>query len=54
MYSLLKILKIQFLNLILGINPQVDGTLVRLPVPKLSEERRNELTKIASQYAENF
>ena len=38
----------------LGINPQVDGSLVRLPIPKLSEERRNELTKIASQYAENF
>ena len=38
----------------LGINPQVDGPLLRLPIPKLSEERRNELTKIASQYAENF
>ena len=37
----------------LGINPQVDGALVRLPIPKLSEERRNELTKIASQYSEN-
>ena len=37
----------------LGINPQVDGALIRLPIPKLSEERRNELTKIASQYAEN-
>ena len=38
----------------LGINPQVDGALIRLPIPKLSEERRGELTKIASQYAENF
>ena len=38
----------------LGINPQIDGSLVRLPIPKLSEERRNELTKIASQYSENF
>ena len=37
----------------LGINPQIDGALIRLPIPKLSEERRNELTKIASQYAEN-
>ena len=36
----------------LGINPQIDGALIRLPVPKLSEERRNDLTKIASQYAE--
>ena len=38
----------------LGINPQLDGALIRLPIPKLSEERRNELSKIASQYAENF
>ena len=37
----------------LGINPQVDGALIRLPIPKLSEERRNEITKIASHYAEN-
>ena len=37
----------------LGINPQVDGQLIRLPIPKLSEERRKELTKIASEYAEN-
>ena len=37
----------------LGINPQIDGSLIRMPVPKLSEERRNELTKIASQYSEN-
>jgi len=37
----------------LGINPQVDGSIIRLPIPKLSEERRNDLTKIASQYAES-
>jgi len=37
----------------LGINPQVDGQLIRLPIPKLSEERRKDLTKIASEYAEN-
>ena len=37
----------------LGINPQIDGAILRLPIPKLSEERRNELSKIASQYAEN-
>ena len=36
----------------LGINPQTNGPLIRLPIPKLSEERREELTKIASQYAE--
>ena len=37
----------------LGINPQIDGQLIRLPIPKLSEERRKELSKIASEYAEN-
>ena len=37
----------------LGLNPQSDGPIIRLPIPKLSEERRQELTKIASQYAEN-
>jgi ribosome recycling factor len=36
----------------LGINPVVDGTLLRLPIPELNEERRRELTKVASQYAE--
>ena len=37
----------------LGINPQTDGQLIRLPIPKLSEERRKEITKIASEFAEN-
>ena len=37
----------------LGITPQIDGQLIRLPIPKLSEERRNELAKVVSQYAEN-
>ena len=52
--NLLKNIESSILESNLGINPQVDGGLVRLPIPKLSEERRNELTKIASQYAENF
>ena len=52
--SLLKNIENSILESNLGINPQVDGYLVRLPIPKLSEERRSELTKIASQYAENF
>ena len=30
----------------LGLNPQIDGQLIRLPVPNLSEERRNELKKL--------
>ena len=37
----------------LGINPQIDGQLIRLPIPKLSEERRMEIIKIASEFAEN-
>lgn len=36
----------------LGLNPVVDGTLLRLPVPELNEERRQELVKIAHKYAE--
>ncbi len=37
----------------LGINPVVEGTVLRLPIPELNEERRKELSKVASQYAEN-
>ena len=37
----------------LGLNPQTDGTVIRLPIPKLSEERRKEIIKIASEFAEN-
>ena len=51
--SLIKNIENSILESNLGINPQIDGALIRLPIPKLSEERRNELTKIASQYAEN-
>jgi len=36
----------------LGINPQTDGQIIRLPIPKLSEERRQELAKQASQFGE--
>ena len=37
----------------LGINPVMDGTIIRLPIPELNEERRRELTKVAGTYAEN-
>ncbi len=37
----------------LGINPVVDGTTIRLPIPELNEERRRELSKVAGTYAEN-
>ena len=36
----------------LGFNPQVDGELIRIPIPELNEERREELSKIAGKYAE--
>ena len=36
----------------LGLNPQTEGNLVRVPVPQLSEERRIEMTKVAGKYAE--
>ena len=37
----------------LGINPQLNGTIIMLPIPDLNEERRRELTKVAGQYAES-
>ena len=37
----------------LGLNPVIDGTLLRLPIPSLNAERRAELAKIAHKYAEH-
>lgn len=36
----------------LGLNPIVDGQMLRIPVPALTEERRKELAKLAGKYAE--
>jgi ribosome recycling factor len=36
----------------LGLNPQVDGQLLRIPIPELNEERRKELVKLAHKYTE--
>ena len=36
----------------LGLNPQIDGQLIRLPIPDLSEERRNEMKKIIKTIGE--
>ncbi|MGB0572027.1 MAG: ribosome recycling factor [Alphaproteobacteria bacterium] len=36
----------------LGLNPQTEGNLIRVPIPELSEERREEMTKVAAKYAE--
>ncbi len=51
--NLIKAIEKAILESNLGITPQTDGQLIRLPIPKLSEERRNELAKVVSQYAEN-
>ena len=51
--NLIKNIENAILESNLGLNPQTDGAILRLPIPKLSEERRKELTKIASQYSEN-
>ena len=51
--SLIKIIENAIMDSNLGINPQTDGQLIRLPIPKLSEERRIEIIKIASEFAEN-
>lgn len=36
----------------LGLNPQTEGNLIRVPIPELSEERREEMAKVAAKYAE--
>jgi len=36
----------------LGLNPQVEGQILRLPIPELNEERRQEIAKVAHKYAE--
>ncbi len=36
----------------LGLNPMAEGTVIRVPIPQLTEERRKELVKVASKYAE--
>ncbi len=37
----------------LGLNPQADGNLIRIPIPPLTEDRRKDMVKVAGQYAEN-
>ena len=37
----------------LGLNPMIEGNLIRIPIPELSEERRKEIVKIASKYSED-
>ncbi len=41
------------INSNLGFNPLVDGTVIRIMIPKLSEERRKDLVKLAKKYGED-
>ena len=51
--SLIKSVEKAIMDSDLGINPQTDGNLIRLSLPNIDEERRKELSKIASKYAED-
>jgi ribosome recycling factor len=50
--SLVKAVEVAIRDADLGLNPSADGQLVRVPLPDLTEERRTEMGKIASKYAE--
>jgi ribosome recycling factor len=50
--SLIKPTEIAIRNSSLGLSPSVDGTLIRIAIPDLSEERRKEICKLAGKYAE--
>jgi len=50
--GLVKAVEKAIANAGLGLNPQADGQLIRVPIPALNEERRKELQKVAGKYAE--
>ena len=50
--SLVKAVEKAILEADLGLNPAIEGQLIRLPIPELNEERRLELVKLAGKYAE--
>lgn len=50
--SLVKVVEKAIRDAGLGLNPAADGQMVRVPLPPLTEERRQELTKVAAKYAE--
>lgn len=50
--SMVKAVEKAIANAGLGLNPAPDGQLIRVPIPELNEERRRELVKVASKYAE--
>ena len=51
--TLLTLVESTIRNSDLGLNPMLEGNLIRIPIPELSEERRKELAKIASKYSED-
>jgi len=51
--SLIPVIEKSILEADLGLNPQNDGTLIRVPIPALNEERRKELVKLSKKYAED-
>ena len=50
--SMVKAVEKAIMNAGLGLNPVVDGQTVRVPIPELNEERREELSRVAAKYAE--
>ena len=50
--SLVKSIEVAILESSLGLNPQIDGQLIRLPIPELNEERRTELKKLIKSMGE--
>jgi ribosome recycling factor len=50
--TMVKAVEKAVMNAGLGLNPIVDGQLVRVPIPELNEERREELGRVAGRYAE--
>ena len=51
--SLIKVIESAITESKLGINPQTDGQIIRVPLPDLTEDRRLELTKVASKFSED-
>ena len=50
--SVVKAVEVAIRDSSLGLNPQAEGQVIRVPLPPLTQERRNELAKQASRYAE--
>lgn len=51
--SLVKVVEKAIREANLGLNPTADGQIIRVPLPDLSQERRQEIVKIAAKYAES-